>query len=236
MKKYIFLSFIIIALLTSCSPMATLTKEGAFPRMYQETPLSVVVAPPINEVTAADAAEFYLSTIADPFTMHGYYIFPIPLINQVLKDEGVFNTLQELPPADVAKKMYALFGADATLFSRIQKWDKKYRVVAGSVTVLIDYQLISGKTGEILWSHAKEVVIDTSGSSNNGLLANLIETAITTAVTDFVPIARQANSLALIAFPYGKYNPLFLKDNQIKVQVFKSKVDATGGTVEEKKK
>jgi hypothetical protein len=236
MKKLnIVIAVLVTAIFASCSPMAKLTKAEAFPRMYSETPLSIAVAPPINEVTAADAGEFYLSTIAEPFTMHGYYIFPIPIVRQVLQDEGVYNTLQELPQPDVAQKMYTLFGADATLFARIQKWDKKYRVIAGNVTVLIDYQLVSGKTGQMLWSHAKEVVIDTSGDTNNGLLAALIETAITTAVTDFVPIARQANSLALIAFPFGNYSPLFNKDNDVKVIVYPSKVSDSGAVIEEKK-
>jgi len=235
-SKIIITLILIVTLLASCGTTSQLTKGEAFPRMYAETPLSIAVAPPINEVTAADAAEFYLSTVAQPFTMHGYYIFPIPIIRQILQDEGAYNTLQELPQADVAVKMYTLFGADATLFSKILKWDKKYRVISGSVTVLIDYQLVSGKTGEILWSHAKEVIIDTSGDSNNGLLAALIETAITTAVTDFVPIARQANYLALVAFPYGKYNPMFNTDKDVKVVVFKSKVETAGAVVKQKEK
>lgn len=242
MKKLnIIIAVLITVILASCSTTAKLTKAEAFPRMYSETPLSIVVAPPINEVTAADAGEFYLSTIAEPFTMHGYYVFPTPIVRQVLQDEGVYNTLQELPQPDVAQKMYTLFGAEATLFARIQKWDKKYRVVAGSVTVLIDYQLVSGKTGEMLWSHAKELVIDTSGDSGNnagiaGLIVNLVETAVKTATTDFVPVARQANSLALIAFPFGEYSPLFNKDNNVKVVVFKSRVGETGAVMEEKSK
>jgi hypothetical protein len=237
MRKYfIYIILVVLVVLNSCAT-TSLTKLDAFPRMYSEAPLSIAVAPPINQVSAADASEFYLSTIAEPFVMHGYYIFPIPVVADILKDEGAYNTLQEIPQPDVAKKMNQLFGADATLFARIQKWDKKYRVTSGSVTVLIDYQLVSGKTGDMLWSHAQEVIIDTSGDSGGGggiagLVIKAVTTAIKTATTDYVPIARQANYFAMVAFPFGKYNPMFGLDKAVKVTVFKSKAADSGGAVE----
>ncbi|MCF8378818.1 MAG: DUF799 domain-containing protein [Bacteroidales bacterium] len=236
MKRYIIFGIFLIPFLFSSCTTTKLTKQQAYPKMYEENPLSLVVAPPINNETAADAGEYYLSTIAIPTTLQGFYIFPIPIVMDILKDEGAYNTIHEIPQPVIAQKMYELFGADATLFTNILKWDKKYRVTAASVVVLIDYRIVSGKTGEILWSHAKEVAVDTSVDTGAGgiagLIADAVLTAASTALTDYVPVARAANNYAMIPLPYGKYHPSFGLDKETKVVVYKSKIEESGGGLE----
>ncbi|NIS74702.1 MAG: hypothetical protein GTO08_05375, partial [Deltaproteobacteria bacterium] len=45
--------------------------------MYQEQPLTILVLPPMNETTAADAKEYYATTIAEPLSLQGFYVLPI---------------------------------------------------------------------------------------------------------------------------------------------------------------
>jgi hypothetical protein len=54
---------IVMFILASCAPSQT-TKLEAFPKMYSERPSVILVVPPINEtMTAADAKEYYSTTI-----------------------------------------------------------------------------------------------------------------------------------------------------------------------------
>ena len=100
-----------------------------------------------------------------------------------------------------------MFGADAVLFVTIEQWDTNYYVVGGNVTVTLSYKLVSTTTGDTMWTEHRRQVVNTGGNSNNGLLAAMIETAIKTAMQDYVPVARIANNTAIAVLPFGKYSP-----------------------------
>ena len=111
------------------------------------------------------------------------------------------------------QKFAEYFGADAVLYVTIKKWDTNYYVIGGNVTVAVDFQMKSCKTGATLWSYKNQLVLNTSGDSNNGgLLAALIATAINTASQDYVPVARNVNIMSLNDVPFGKYNKNHGKD------------------------
>jgi hypothetical protein len=201
---FVFLSFI----LSACAPKP-LKKCDVFPRMYDEQPLSILVLPPVNETTAADAKEYYATTIAEPLSLSGYYVFPIEVISDILKSEGAYDTemLLNAPPG----KFKEYFGADGVMYIRITKWDTAYYVIGGNVTVGAHCLLKSTTSGDTLWEYDGVVVYDTSARSSGGglggLIAQIIITAIQTATTDYVPVARQVNYRILQTMPAGKYNP-----------------------------
>jgi len=217
--KLICLLFSIIVLLSACGPTFT-TKKDAFPKMYDEHPLSILVLPPMNLTTASDAKEYYCTTIAEPLSFAGYYIYPVEVTSDILKAEGLYDTelLVNLPP----QKFKQYFGADAVMYIKILKWDTSYYVLGGSVTVAVDFLLKSTTTGEDLWKYDGTMKVDTSGGSGGapglaGLLVSVVTTAIKTATTDYVPVAKQANAMTLLSMPYGKYHPNFDKDRDAKV-------------------
>ncbi|MED5524618.1 MAG: GNA1162 family protein [Pseudomonadota bacterium] len=213
MKKYAILSMLVGAtFLGGCvdAPKYN-TKQQAFPNLYKEHPLSVLVVPAINRSTAADAPELYSTTIAQPLAEAGYYVMPLPLTNMVLQGEGVTDGAQ-LENVD-ATKFHQLMGADAVLFVTINQWDTNYYVTGGNVTVGAAFKLVSATTGEELWNYNNVVVYDTSGGSNaGGLLGAIIATALSTAMTDYVPVARMVNGTVIRTLPVGKYNTRFGKD------------------------
>lgn len=217
--KSVYLSFIILFLLSSCGPKL-ITKEEAFPKMYEEQPVSILILPPINETTAADAKEYYSTTIAEPLSLEGYYVYPLEVTSDILKGEGLYDTelLLNVPP----QKFKEFFGADAVMYIRILKWDTSYYVMGGKVTVAVDFLLRSTETGEDLWKYDGQIVVDTSSGSTGGglvgLIAKVIITAVKTATTDYVPIAKRANYMTLSAMPYGKYHPFHNQD--MKSQIF----------------
>ena len=216
-NRYFILVAAIIPLffLNACAPKM-ITKGNAFPLMYEEAPASILILPPMNESTAADAKEYYATTIQEPLSFWGYYIFPYEVTTEILKMEGIYDTelLKNMP----LPKFREFFGADAVLFSTIKKWDLVYMVIAANLTISVDCELKSTKSDAILWKYNGTVVVDLSGGSSGGgiggLLAKAIVTAISSATSDYVPHARKANYMALGSMPYGKYHELSGKDKE----------------------
>lgn len=221
-KKYMCINIIIVVsmtmLLTACGPTMK-TKGELFPLLYEEAPLTILVLPPMNQSTAANAKEYYSTTIQEPLSFTGYYVFPYEVTAEILKMEGIYDSelLANMPLA----KFREYFGADAVLFTSIKKWDLSYMVLASNLTVSIDCQLKSTHSDQILWEYNGTIVVDLSGGNTGGgiagLIAKAIITAVNTAVADYVPYARVANYRALSSMPYGKYHEQFNKDREQKI-------------------
>lgn len=205
-------------ILSGCVP-SKIAKKDAFPEMYMEKPLSVLVLPPINLTTAADAKDYYLTTVAEPLSYAGYYVFPIEVASDILRSVGLQDT--EVVGEEHLPKFKEFFGADAVLFVKIVRWDTTYIVLAGNVAVGIECVLKSTTTFKDLWKYKGVVVIDTTGGSGGGGLIGLavkaVVTAIQTAATDYVPIARRVNYMVIGTMPYGKYHPEFDTDKEIQI-------------------
>lgn len=217
--KAIISALAVIMTLSSCTPYVT--KREFAPQMYVEHPRSILVLPPINISTAADAKDYYAATIAEPLTNCGYYVFPIEVVNDVLQQEGLYDTetMMNVPP----QKFKEFFGADAVLYVSIEKWNTSYLITSGSVTVKLACELKSTITGNRLWFYNDEVTVNTSGDNAGrggwvGLLAQAVSTAIKTAATDYVPLARQANGQILMALPLGRYHEKFNLDAADKIE------------------
>jgi hypothetical protein len=209
MKKILLLA-LMAASLSGCMAV-TGTKKDAFPAMYTERkPVSILIVPAINESTAANAPDLLNVTVTQPFANNGYYVMPVSIVSDIFKREGIIEGSQVKGlPTSMFKTN---FGADAVMFVTITHWDKNYVVVAGNVNVGMEYVLLSTETNEVLWSYAQDIVVDTSGNSSGGILGALIATAVSTAMTDYVPIAFRVNETAAKAMPYGKYHPQSGKD------------------------
>lgn len=194
---------LIIVFLSGCAEMGT--KQDAYPSMYTDRkPVSMLIVPAINESTAADAGDLLNVTVTQPFSNHGYYVMPMPIVADIFRREGILDGTQVKGlPTSIFKKN---FGADSVLFMTIESWDKNYAILAGNVTVSIEYVLLSTETNEVLWSYDSTVVVDTSGSSGN-IFADLIATAVATGVADYVSVAYQVHATASEALPFGKYHP-----------------------------
>lgn len=215
---------IILIFLVSCfygcaSSPKKVTKGEEFPFMYEEIPTSILIMPPMNESTAADAKEYYATTIQEILSYRGYYIFPYEITADIFKMEGIYDTeiIRDIPPT----KFREFFGADAVLFTTIKKWNLSYVVLASTLTVAIECVLKSTKSDRVLWSYNGTVVVDLSGSSGGGglagLIASIVITAAKSAMADYVPHARTANYRALSSMPFGKYHPQHLTDQSMEI-------------------
>lgn len=208
-----------LLLLLGSGCISTVTKREAFPAMYEEKPVSILVLPPMNETTAADAKEYYSTTLAQPLTYMGYYVFPIEVVTAMMQQEGASDTetLLAVPP----QKFREYFGADAVLYVRITKWDTAYYVIGGHVTVGVDFVLKSTTTGAELWKYDGVLTVSTGGGGGGGglvgLIVQVVVTAVNTAMADYLPVARQANAIVISTIPAGKYHAMSGQDQDVRV-------------------
>jgi hypothetical protein len=219
MKKLYVTIFVVAMTFWGCNPR--LTKQEFAPKMYEQHPVSILILPPQNKSTAADAKEYYSTTIAEPLTNSGYYVYPVEIVNDILKQEGLFDTetMLNVPP----QKFKEFFGADAVMYVTILKWDTQYFITSGSVSVKIACELKSTTTGDVLWFYDDVVSVNTSGDSGGasgwaGLLVQAVSTAIKTATTQYVTVARAVNTQILIAIPYGKYHSKYNDDAKMMIE------------------
>lgn len=196
----VFLLGLIVA--SGCVHQQDLNKQEKF---VSAAPRSILVVPVVNNSVEVTAADYMLSTVTVPFAERGYYVFPVNLVKRVLEDDGLADS--SLVHKAPASRLAALFGADAVLYIAIERWDAKYAVLTTIVTVGVNYQIRDGKTDELLWENKETMVYDPnkSGGSSGNPLADLIVMAVKAAMTkatpQYVPLARQANAMAVVTYP-----------------------------------
>lgn len=192
----------------SCTTSTKITKSTAYKGMYDEQPLSVLVMPPINRSTNIEAKEFFHATLNVPIANAGFYVVPPFLSMEILKRESAYDS--ELFLTQSLEKFNEIFDADIALFSIIHKWDKN--TIGAKVNVDIEYILKSTITNEVLYTRYGSIIYDASVSTGGdgiyALLADIALSAINTAATKYVDLARVCNGYTLSDLPKGKYSPL----------------------------
>lgn len=199
---------------TGCMP--TVTKVQKFPGMYEEKPKSLLIIPPIDESNTVDAKDYYTSTIEVPLAVNGYYVLPYEVTSDLLKQDDTYNIkdLNSLP----LNKFYDDFGADAVLFTKIKRWDTSYMVLASSLTVSIDAEIISTHTSKVLWKYNGTEVVElgSAGGGIAGLVAAVV-TAVAMSSSDYTVHSSRANEKFVKSLPYGSYHPSYLKDQGVQI-------------------
>jgi hypothetical protein len=199
-------------LLTGCAT----TPRWDYTAFFESRPRSILVVPAGNTTTAVDAPEIWSTTATMPLAERGYYVFPVYLTADLLKDLGLSNErlLEQLAPS----RFQEIFGAEAVLFVTIRDWSTKYLILASNVTVRLSYKLVDTRTGRVLWQGEQRVVRESGGGGGGlgGLIAAAVSALLTTAI-DYRPLAREANFTVLGAdkrgLPAGPYHPDYRKDD-----------------------
>lgn len=198
-------------MLLLCSCGTQQTRLSMYPKMYEEKPLTILVMPPINNTNHAEAKDYFYSSLAKPLAEKGYYVVSPYLALDLLKQESAYDSEMFINGSLAPFKN--VFGADAALFTTINKWEKQSAL--SYINVGIEYVLKSTKTGEILFKRSGELKVNIS-SGTGGLLGMAID-MIKTATTDKIVAARKCNTFVLQDLPQGAYHPLFDKDQKVAV-------------------
>ena len=218
MKKIIklFALFSFVALIfTSCGSSKILTKQEIYPHIYSERPLAIAIMPPINKTNNVEAKEFLYVTLSKPLSEKGYYVLSPFLCMEMYKSESAYDA--EMYINNPVGQFGKVLGADAVLFTTIVKWEKA--ALVSSIYVEIEYLLKSTHTNEILFERKGHITYDASvNSGSNGLLGALVDlaaSAINTAATNHVKVARICNAYTLSDIPAASYSPIFDTDQKM---------------------
>jgi hypothetical protein len=204
---------------SGCAP-EMITKREAYPQMYSPAkPLTILVLPAMNDTTAADASGYFMSTIAKPMTLGGYYLLPTEVITPLLQAEGLTDS--EMIINSPLDKFKTVLGADAVLFVKIKQWDVSYYIIGGHLTVALEMRLKSTTTNDVLWSRFGVFKVDTTvrgGGGIGGLAVQIVGTAIKTAASDYMVPAQGASRISVSSIPVGTYHPRSGQDGDDKIR------------------
>jgi hypothetical protein len=200
------------ALLTACVE----NKPYDYSRYRAHRPRSVLVLPPLNESTDVIGPYSYLSTVTQPLAELGYYVYPVAVVDQYLKDNGMptAGEMHQIP----LQKVGEVIGADAVLYITLQQYGAKYQLVSSNAVVGVRARMVDTHSGDVLWEG--QALAQQSNNSSGNILADLIAAALTQVInakTDAAHnVARQAN-FQLFMTPghgllYGPYNPKYQSD------------------------
>lgn len=182
-------------------------------------PRSILVLPPRNESTEVMAPYIYLSTVTRPLAEQGYYVFPVAVIDALMKENG-------LPmPEDMAQvplaKIREIIDPDAVLYMTIKDWGTKYRLIDSVTTVHLAGQLVDTDTGTLLWEGEFKLQRSSSEGQSDPI-AMLIVAVISQIVSNYVDPTRgvaRMNNTQLFLNPLdgllvGARNPLHPDDQR----------------------
>jgi hypothetical protein len=207
------LASLAVALLAACVAPPAPKDYTAF---HTADPHSILVVPAVNRSVDVNAPDYLLSTITRPLAERGYYVFPVNLVKRVLEDDGLADA--DLVHNGDVTRLGELFGCDSVLYISIDRWDSQYVVLSTATTVELSYVLKDAHSGETLWKDHEKLVYQPQAQGNGlaGLIAQAITAAIEKAAPNYMPLARQANAVAVTrahqGLPAGPYIDLYKKD------------------------
>jgi hypothetical protein len=217
MRRF-FMRSLVLALLASIVGCASTNKPATdYSAFRQHHPTSIVVLPPLNNTVDLRATYSSLSSVTAPLAESGYYVFPVALVDQTFKENGLTTPgdMHQVSPA----KLHEIFGADAALYITITRYGANSALLGGDVVVSAQAVLIDTRTSTKLWEGSASAS-NAEGKQQQqggvlGLLIQGIANQIANSVGDpAVPIARLTNQRLLNASSggllYGPRSPRYV--------------------------
>lgn len=158
-------------------------------------PTSILVLPPLDETLEVGASYAYLSTVTRPLAEAGYYVFPVALVDQYMRENGL-PTPVEMHAVPLSKLTEA-FDPDAVLYLQLSEWGTSYQVLQSVTEVTVQAKLVDVASGQPIWGGTFRAT-QGSGSGGGGLvgaltgaLVNQIATSISDPSREVAEIANQ---------------------------------------------
>jgi hypothetical protein len=190
-------------------------KPYDYTNFRQHHPRSILVLPPLNQSTAVEGTYSYLSTATQPLAEMGYYVFPVAVVDQFLKENGMpgAGEMHQIP----LPKVLEIMGADSVLFITLKQYGSKYQVINSATIVSASASLMDTRTGIQIWQGEATAQQNSGGSGN--IIADLISAAIVQAINsgtdaahDVCPLAnRMLFTTKNHGLLWGHYHPEFGK-------------------------
>ena len=185
----------------------------------QNRPASILVLPPLNSSPDVAATYSLLSQVTLPLAESGYYVFPVSLVDETFRQNGLSN------PAEMhgvkLQKLREIFGADSALYINIRQYGTSYAVLASESRVTAEARLVDLRTEQTLWSGAATASSAEGRNSSGGLAGMLIQAVVSQiveSVTNHSHTVAGTASYRLLAagrpggILYGPRSPNYQKD------------------------
>ena len=204
-RTLVLIALLATALMSGCAQQQTYD----YTAFNQSKPTSILVIPPKNDTVEVNAPYIFLSTISAPLADKGYYVFPVAVIDQMLKENGLSSPaeMHEIP----LEKLNEHIAPDAVLYVNITDWGQKYKVVTSTTVVKATMELIDAKTGERIW-HGTASAQRSSGDGGGlaGMIINAVVDQVVGNIVDYTPeLSTYANQLVInnrsTGLPSGHY-------------------------------
>jgi hypothetical protein len=185
---------------------------------HAHAPRSILVLPPLDNTMDVSATYAYLATVTRPLAERGYYVFPVAVVDRMLRDNGLPGPA-EMQSVSLAK-LGEVFGADAVLYVTLENWGTAFHVIDSSTSVSVQAHLVDVATGTEIWRGKNTATYSSSSNSGGGLfgmLAGAITNQIMTSIEDpSQDVARQCNDglycNSYSGLLYGPYSENYGKD------------------------
>jgi hypothetical protein len=162
-------------------------------------PRSILVLPPQNQSTEVMAPYIYLSTITRPLAERGYYVFPVAVIDTIMKENGI-STPEEMAKIPL-NKIREIIEPDAILYMTVVEWGVKYEIIDSVTVISLDGKLVDTDTGTVLWQGKQEARLSSSSNQNSiaGILLEAIFNQIINNIVDNTRVAaRKTNDMLFL--------------------------------------
>jgi hypothetical protein len=162
-----------LALMGGCATKAPQFDYSAF---RAAKPATLLVMPPLNESPDVKATPGVWSHATRPLAEAGYYVLPVTLVDETLKQNGV-NTAaeaQEIP----FSKLREVFGADAAVYIKVARYGTSFKIVDSETRVEVEGRIVDLRTGQQLWAGKALATSAEQAQQAQGGLVGLLVTAI----------------------------------------------------------
>lgn len=171
MKKVIGSLIASSLLLSGCST----PEKYDYTEFERSKPKSILVTLPVNNSQEINAPTSVLARAAVPLAEKGYYVFPVALVDEIFKQNGITNG-HDIQAAST-KKIHDIFGADAIMYLSVDEYGSSYQVFNSVTAVSVSGKLVDLRTGKTLWEGKGKASSD-HYNSNNGVLVQLVVAAV----------------------------------------------------------
>lgn len=178
--KWIKASLVLLtfALLNGC---ATAPKQD-YSAFIQSDPKSILVLPPINNSNEVVAPYGVMATVVKPLAESGYYVFPVSLVNETFKNNGL-TVAHDVHSVSI-DRLYEIFAADAALYIEIQDYGTSYVVLNSDTTVALSARLVDLRTGQVIWRGKSKASSSEERSNNDSSLAGAVLNQVIESTSD----------------------------------------------------
>ena len=187
----------------------------------QKKPRSILVLMPTNDSTDVTGSAAVLANAVAPLSEVGYYVFPVTLVNDTFKQNGITepNEIATVP----LNKLDKIFHADSVLYINIKDYGTSYAVISSSTKVVLEAKLIDIKSGAKLWEGTATAIEDSSSGQSSllGMLVSAVISQVANTISDrSYDLAAMADAYLFSSnchncILYGPYSTHYGKDAQL---------------------